>query len=142
MKKIIFLLVIVILGFGIYYLLSGNNKSTFVSQNIAELTSADKAKIASIIYEGEQTLRSGDAKGIRKLFQDANPKNSMLNLPDSALVSLSQLAQKSRSVTKEEILNSSKWSLENNIVSIIVDKGDGTETVVRAILRDGVWYHY
>jgi hypothetical protein len=142
MKKIIFLLVIIILGFGIYYLLSGNNKHSFVSQNIAELTSADKAKIASIIYEGEQTLRSGDAKEIRKLFQDANPKNSMLNLPDSALISLSKLAQKSRSVTKEEILNYSKWSLENNIVSIIVDKGDGTETVVRAILRDGVWYHY
>jgi hypothetical protein len=142
MKKILIALIIIVLGCGIYYLSSRDNKQSLTIQNITELTNADKTKIASVIYKGEQILRSKNPQEIRKLFQDANPKNSMSNLPDSALISLSELVSKTIPVTETDILNSPNWTLKDNIVSVAVKKSDHAETIFRAILRDGVWYHY
>lgn len=144
MKKIIISVVILIVAIVLimFFTKTCNVDTCRTINTVADLTPSDKTQITKAIISGEKIMRSGDVVAIRNMINEANPKNSMLNLPDSALKSLSDIVAKTEIVTEEQIIKSSQWLFKDNVVSIIVDKGKNVSSLFRAVYKGGKWYHY
>jgi hypothetical protein len=140
MKKFIWLVIILVIIWGGYVFYKNGdsiNEKNFTS--VDQLTTSDKEQIAQAIVKGENIIRSGDTNAIKNLIKKTKPNLNVDQLPDQALISLGQMSSQSEPITKEDILDSTNWSVSQNKVSIIVKKGK-ISSLMRATYINGEWF--
>lgn len=146
-KTIILLLIIIILG-GFYYWKNNKTNISVINTNTSpvtspsEITDTDKADIATALIEGRNLFRSGDVSAIRKYLVTSKPDKKFDQLPDSAIKSLSAfLVNNKENFTKEEILASKTWGINNSRVYVLVENGNATSRLEAVKIGDK-WYRY
>lgn len=147
MKKIFWVIVIAIIIFGAYSYfktdsvkISNGVTKTYTSAD--QLTDADKSDVADAIIEGEKIISSGNYSEMRRLIKITKPEINVDALPDNSLKILAGLNSGGTVTNKEQILASStKWTANQNVVYVSIEKSPGQYTMLTAKNVNGIWYH-